>query len=172
MTHFEPILGPFHRPTAHKRSRPATYQSRPKPGPIPAGHFLSFLMQGLFLFLLHVLMHGKTTWSLSPCKVCTEPLCFPYPTSHPALCNKIDNFRVWGRQKHTAISRPLKARSHSSQKGRGPTRCLFLNDLADGVRILIRINKLGQPVGPESSKLSSLLGMIVQNVQGHRVEEK
>ena len=52
------------------------------------------------------------------------------------------------------------------KRGRGPTRCLFLNDLADGVRILIHINKLGQPVGPESSKLSSFLGMIARN--GHR----
>ena len=108
MTHFEPILGPFHRPTAHKRSRPATYQSRPKPGPFPAGHFLSFLANPcgacFFLFLLHVLMHGKTTWSLSPCKVCTEPLCFPYPTSHPALL-----------QQDRRLPRVEETKTHSNQ---------------------------------------------------------
>ncbi|XWS67479.1 hypothetical protein CRYUN_Cryun04dG0010000 [Craigia yunnanensis] len=52
------------------------------------------------------------------------------------------------------------------KRGRGPTRCLFLNDLADGERIFVHINKLGQPVGPESSKLSSFLGTIARN--GHK----
>ena len=52
------------------------------------------------------------------------------------------------------------------KRGRGPTRCLFLNDLADGERVFVHINKLGQPVGPESSKLSSFLGTIARN--GHR----
>ncbi|GKV32151.1 hypothetical protein SLEP1_g40776 [Rubroshorea leprosula] len=51
------------------------------------------------------------------------------------------------------------------KKGRGPTRCLFLNDLPDGERIVVPINKLGQPIGPESSKLTSFLGIIARN--GH-----
>ncbi|XVE48567.1 hypothetical protein DITRI_Ditri01bG0011800 [Diplodiscus trichospermus] len=52
------------------------------------------------------------------------------------------------------------------KRGRGPTRCLFLNDLADGERIFVHINQLGQPVGHQSSKLSSFLGSIARN--GHR----
>ncbi|WRX16001.1 putative transposase [Theobroma cacao] len=52
------------------------------------------------------------------------------------------------------------------KRGRGPTRCLFLNDLADGDRIFVHVNKLGQPVGPESAKLISFLGTIARN--GHR----
>ncbi|XP_017971751.1 PREDICTED: uncharacterized protein LOC18607151 isoform X1 [Theobroma cacao] len=52
------------------------------------------------------------------------------------------------------------------KRGRGPTCCLILNDLADGERIFVHDNKLGQPVGPESAKLSSFLGTIARN--GHR----
>ncbi|KAG8474385.1 hypothetical protein CXB51_033635 [Gossypium anomalum] len=52
------------------------------------------------------------------------------------------------------------------KRGRGPTRCRFLNDLADGERIFVHFNKFGQPVGPESSKLSSFLGTIARN--GHK----
>ncbi|OMO75205.1 hypothetical protein CCACVL1_16302 [Corchorus capsularis] len=52
------------------------------------------------------------------------------------------------------------------KRGRGPTRCLFLNDLADGERIFVHINEYGQPVGPEASKLSSFLGTVARN--GHR----
>ncbi|OMO92267.1 hypothetical protein COLO4_17726 [Corchorus olitorius] len=52
------------------------------------------------------------------------------------------------------------------KRGRGPTRCLFLNDLADGERIFVHFNKFGQPVGPEASKLSSFLGTVARN--GHR----
>ncbi|XP_012436512.1 uncharacterized protein LOC105763031 isoform X4 [Gossypium raimondii] len=52
------------------------------------------------------------------------------------------------------------------KRGRGPTRCHFLNDLADGERIFVHFNKFGQPVGPESSKLSSFLGTIARN--GHK----
>ncbi|XP_021285927.1 uncharacterized protein LOC110417742 isoform X2 [Herrania umbratica] len=52
------------------------------------------------------------------------------------------------------------------KRGRGPTRCLFLNDLADGERIFVHVNKLRQPVGPESAKLSSFLDTIAWN--GHR----
>ncbi|MFQ6663518.1 hypothetical protein Gotur_031017 [Gossypium turneri] len=52
------------------------------------------------------------------------------------------------------------------KRGRGPTRCRFLNDLADGERIFVHFNKFGQPVGPESSKLSSFLGTVARN--GHK----
>ncbi|XVE94182.1 hypothetical protein REPUB_Repub01dG0259900 [Reevesia pubescens] len=61
---------------------------------------------------------------------------------------------------------PEHAQLMRKKRGRGPTRCLFLNDLADGERIFVHINKFGQPVGPESSKLSSFLGTIARN--GHR----
>ncbi|KAG4215536.1 hypothetical protein ERO13_A01G183600v2 [Gossypium hirsutum] len=62
--------------------------------------------------------------------------------------------------------RPEQLQFTKKRKGRGPTRCLFLNDLADGERIFVRINKFGQPVGPNSSKLSSFLGTVARN--GHR----
>ncbi|KAE8727245.1 Detected protein of unknown function [Hibiscus syriacus] len=52
------------------------------------------------------------------------------------------------------------------RKGRGPTRCRFLDDLAEGEQIFVQINKLGQPVGPNAYKLSCFLGTIARN--GHR----
>lgn len=52
------------------------------------------------------------------------------------------------------------------KRGRGPSRCLFLNDLADGERIFVHVNEHGQPIGPKASKLSSFLGTIARN--GHR----
>ncbi|XP_022725281.1 bromodomain-containing protein 4-like isoform X2 [Durio zibethinus] len=61
---------------------------------------------------------------------------------------------------------PQRQLPKKKKKGRGPTRCLFLNDLADGERIVVCFNNLGQPIGPESSKLSSFLGTIARN--GHR----
>lgn len=55
--------------------------------------------------------------------------------------------------------------ARKNKKGRGPTRCRFLNDLPDGERIAVPLNKLGQPIGPESSKLVSFLGTVARN--GH-----
>nr|XP_027113251.1 uncharacterized protein LOC113731922 isoform X3 [Coffea arabica] len=46
-------------------------------------------------------------------------------------------------------------------RGRGPTRCLKL--LAEGMRISVTTNELGQPVGPEASKLVSFLGTLARN---------
>ncbi|GKV24436.1 hypothetical protein SLEP1_g34048 [Rubroshorea leprosula] len=57
----------------------------------------------------------------------------------------------------------LQQPTKTMKKGRGPTRCLFLNELEDGERIVVSINKLGQPIGPESSKLSSFLGTVARN---------
>ncbi|KAH1122887.1 hypothetical protein J1N35_006047 [Gossypium stocksii] len=69
-------------------------------------------------------------------------------------------------QPEQSPQRPEHRQFTKKRKGRGPTRCLFLNDLADGERIFVRINKFGQPVGPNSSKLSSFLGTVARN--GHR----
>ncbi|MBA0760353.1 hypothetical protein Gotri_023102 [Gossypium trilobum] len=69
-------------------------------------------------------------------------------------------------QPEQSPQRPEQRQFTKKRKGRGPTRCLFLNDLADGERIFVRINKFGQPVGPNSSKLSSFLGTVARN--GHR----
>ncbi|KAA3465330.1 Bromodomain-containing 4 [Gossypium australe] len=69
-------------------------------------------------------------------------------------------------QPEQSLQRPEERQFTKKRKGRGPTRCLFLNDLADGERIFVRINKFGQPVGPNSSKLSSFLGTVARN--GHR----
>ncbi|XP_039015293.1 uncharacterized protein LOC120145536 [Hibiscus syriacus] len=52
------------------------------------------------------------------------------------------------------------------RRGRGPTRCRFLEDLAEGEQIFVQINKLGQPVGPNAYKLSCFLGTIARN--GHK----
>ncbi|KAK8522373.1 hypothetical protein V6N13_115346 [Hibiscus sabdariffa] len=52
------------------------------------------------------------------------------------------------------------------RRGRGPTRCRFLDDLTEGERIFVQINNLGQPVGPNAYKLSCFLGTIARN--GHR----
>lgn len=46
-------------------------------------------------------------------------------------------------------------------RGRGPTRCLKL--LAEGKRISVPTNELGQPVGPEASQLVSFLGTLARN---------
>ncbi|XP_027157749.1 uncharacterized protein LOC113759381 isoform X1 [Coffea eugenioides] len=46
-------------------------------------------------------------------------------------------------------------------RGRGPTRCLKL--LVEGMRISVTTNELGQPVGPEASKLVSFLGTLARN---------
>ncbi|KAG8503877.1 hypothetical protein CXB51_001818 [Gossypium anomalum] len=69
-------------------------------------------------------------------------------------------------QPEQSPQRPEQLQFTKKRKGRGPTRCLFLNDLADGERIFVLINKFGQPVGPNSSKLSSFLGTVARN--GHR----
>ncbi|TYG84139.1 hypothetical protein ES288_D01G225900v1 [Gossypium darwinii] len=69
-------------------------------------------------------------------------------------------------QPEQSPQRPEQRQFTKKRKGRGPTRCLFLNDLADGERIFVHINKFGQPVGPNSSKLSSFLGTVARN--GHR----
>ncbi|GMI87906.1 hypothetical protein HRI_002459900 [Hibiscus trionum] len=52
------------------------------------------------------------------------------------------------------------------RRGRGPTRCRFLDNLTEGERIFVQINELGQPVGPNAYKLSCFLGTIARN--GHR----
>ncbi|GMI70634.1 hypothetical protein HRI_000732700 [Hibiscus trionum] len=52
------------------------------------------------------------------------------------------------------------------RRGRGSTRCRFLDDLAEGERIFVQINNVGHPVGPNAYKLSSFLGTVARN--GHR----
>ncbi|WCJ18491.1 DNA-binding bromodomain-containing protein [Euphorbia peplus] len=47
--------------------------------------------------------------------------------------------------------------------GRGPTRCRFMSDLPEGQRIYVPINTLGQPIGPEASKLASFLGTLARD---------
>lgn len=46
---------------------------------------------------------------------------------------------------------------------RGPTLCRDMWDMCDGEQIAVPINTLGQPVGPEASKLSTFLGTVARN---------
>ncbi|KAL6964446.1 hypothetical protein U1Q18_052451 [Sarracenia purpurea var. burkii] len=49
------------------------------------------------------------------------------------------------------------------RRGRGPTRCLYVWNTTDKIRI--STNEFGQPVGPETPKLINFLGTIARN--GH-----
>ncbi|GAV90211.1 Bromodomain domain-containing protein/Transposase_24 domain-containing protein, partial [Cephalotus follicularis] len=62
---------------------------------------------------------------------------------------------------------PYHSQQHTQKKtrGRGPNKLSYLWDMHDGERIFVPINRLGQPVGPDSAKLSNFLGTIARD--GH-----
>ncbi|XP_015579210.2 uncharacterized protein LOC8263283 isoform X2 [Ricinus communis] len=59
------------------------------------------------------------------------------------------------KSEHSALGKKRKVR--------GPTRCRLMWDLPEGERIFIPINMLGQPIGPEASKLASFLGTVARD---------
>ncbi|XP_050209653.1 uncharacterized protein LOC126660288 isoform X2 [Mercurialis annua] len=64
---------------------------------------------------------------------------------------------------HNHMYRSEQSALVKRRKVRGPTRCRLMWDLPRGERIFVPINMLGQPVGPEASKLASFLGTVARD---------
>lgn len=74
------------------------------------------------------------------------------------------------QQEHGLEGEDPSIEAHSTtnvkRKGRGPTKCLFGNTTEASALPEIQFNERGQPVGPQSEKFSSFLGVLAREIVG------